>query len=554
MDIDRDELLKVFLLECDEVFALMEEQLVGLEQQPDPERLRTIFRAAHTLKGNATCVELPAFVEFTHELEDLLEHLHTGELAVSHELVSLLLSAVDAMRELRGQLAMGQVELTAQHRALMALMTRWARKELTAPAPATSEKEASPPAPPPPSEPPGRKPLAEEERARNLRVGINKLDQMVDLIGELSIAQGKLTAMLEGDRPREQLIEASRDGERLLRELQELVMNVRMVPLGPTFRQYVRTVRDLAAARGKHVELVFEGEDVEMDTALVENVRDPLLHMIRNAIDHGIETPDIRRARGKPELSQLKLRAAHDAGGILLEVIDDGAGLNKERIIERARALGLSREPEALPEAELFSFIFEPGFSTARELTATSGRGVGMDVVRRNVEALRGKVTVRSREGHGVTLSLRLPLTFAIIDGFLVGVGEETYVVPLEAVHECIELPEGARGRSGERDGVLNLRGEAIPYLRLRHLFSPHTPAPARESMVIVQHPQGKVGLVVDMLHGERQTVIKPLGSLFKDLPCISGASILGNGRIALILDDAALLREATRARRSAAS
>ncbi|OJH35256.1 chemotaxis protein CheA [Cystobacter ferrugineus] len=551
MDIDRDELLKVFILECDEVFALMEEQLVGLEQQPDPERLRTIFRAAHTLKGNATCVELPAFVEFTHELEDLLERLHTGELAVSHELVSLLLSAVDAMRELRGQLAMGQVELTAQHRAVMALMTRWARKELTAPAPAASATETPPP---PPSEPPGRKPLAEEERARNLRVGINKLDRMVDLIGELSIAQGKLTAMLEGDRPREQLVEASRDGERLLRELQELVMNVRMVPLGPTFRQFVRTARDLAASRGKLVELVFEGEDVEMDTALVENVRDPLLHMIRNAIDHGIETPDIRRVRGKPELSQLKLRAAHDAGGILLEVIDDGAGLNKERIIERARELGLAREPESLPEAELFSFIFEPGFSTARELTATSGRGVGMDVVRHNVEALRGKVSVQSREGHGVTISLRLPLTFAIIDGFLVGVGEETYVVPLEAVHECIELPESARARTGERDGVLNLRGEPIPYLRLRHLFSPDTQAPARESMVIVQHPQGKVGLVVDTLHGERQTVIKPLGTLFRELPCISGASILGNGRIALILDDAALLREATRSRRSAAS
>ncbi|HEX8535888.1 MAG TPA: Hpt domain-containing protein, partial [Cystobacter sp.] len=396
MDIDRDELLKVFVLECDEVFTLMEEQLVGLEQQPDPERLRTIFRAAHTLKGNATCVELPAFVEFTHELEDLLERLHTGELSVSHELVSLLLSAVDAMRELRGQLAGGQATLTDQHRTVMELMTRWARKEFTAVEPAASARQA---APPPPSEPPGRKPLAEEERARNLRVGINKLDRMVDLIGELSISQGKLTAMLEGDglRSREQLIEASRDGERLLRELQELVMNVRMVPLGPTFRQYVRTVRDLAASRGKHVELVFEGEDVEMDTALVENVRDPLLHMIRNAIDHGIETPDIRRARGKPELAQLKLRAAHDSGGILLEVIDDGAGLDKERIIERARALGLAREPEALTEGELFSFIFEPGFSTARELTATSGRGVGMDVVRRNVEALRGKVTIQSR-------------------------------------------------------------------------------------------------------------------------------------------------------------
>ncbi|QRK12803.1 chemotaxis protein CheA [Archangium violaceum] len=552
MEIDHDALLKAFLVECDELFALMEEQLVGLEQQPDPERLRTIFRAAHTLKGNATCVALPSFAEFAHVVEDLLERLRTGELGVSHELVSLLLSAVDAMRELRERVPGGQVMLTAHQRGLMALMTRWARKELVAGGEVVDARDSSTS---PLPEQPGRKPLAEEERARNLRVGINKLDRMVDLIGELSIAQGGVTAMLEGDRwrSREELLEANRAGERLLRELQELVMKVRMVPLGPTFRQYVRTVRDLASAQGKQVELVFEGEDVEMDTTVVDNVRDPLLHMIRNAIDHGIETPAVRRARGKPELAQLKLRASHDSGSIRIEVIDDGAGLDKARIIERARALGLSREPEALPDEELFALIFEPGFSTAQEITPTSGRGVGMDVVRRNVEALRGKVTVQSREGQGVTVSLRLPLTFAIIDGFLVGVGSETYVVPLDAVHECVELPESTHERAGERDGVLNLRGEPIPFLRLRHLFSHDTVAPPRESMVIVQYQQGKVGLVVDTLHGESQTVIKPLGMLFKDLPCISGASILGNGRIALILDDAALLREATRSRSSAA-
>ncbi|PTL76429.1 chemotaxis protein CheA [Vitiosangium sp. GDMCC 1.1324] len=547
MEIDHDALLKAFLIECDELFSLMEEELVGLEQQPaQPERLQTIFRAAHTLKGNAMCLDLPAFVEFAHGVEDLLERLRTEEVAVSQEVVSLLLSAVDAMRELRSQSSGGQVVLTVEQQSLMQLMSRWARKESADGEPAASAKVSSSS---PPPEQPGRKLLAEEERARNLRVGINKLDRMVDLIGELSIAQGGVTAMLEGERwrSREELLEANRASERLLRELQELVMKVRMVPLGPTFRSYARTVRDLATEQDKQVELVFEGEDVEMDTAVVDNVRDPLMHMIRNAIDHGIESPAVRRQRGKPELAQLKLRASHDSGNILIEVIDDGAGLDTARIIERARALGLSREPETLSEGELFSLIFAPGFSTAQEVTSTSGRGVGMDVVRRNVEALRGKVTVQSREGRGVTVTLRLPLTFAIIDGFLVGVGSETYVVPLDAVHECVELPESARGQAEDRDGVLNLRGEPIPFLRLRHLFAHGSKAPPRESMVIVQYQQGKVGLVVDTLHGESQTVIKPLGTLFKDLPCISGASILGNGRIALILDDAALLREATR-------
>jgi two-component system chemotaxis sensor kinase CheA len=544
MEIDHDALLKAFLVECDELFSLMEEELVGLEQHPEqPERLQTIFRAAHTLKGNATYVELPAFVEFAHGVEDLLERLRTESLAVSPELVSLLLSAVDAMRELRGQVPGGQVALTSHQRGLMGAMAGWVRKACADGEPAAGAKVSSlAPAP----EPPGRKPLAEEERARNLRVSRDKLDRMLDLLGELSIAQGKMAAMLEGERgrSREELLEANSTGERLLHELQGLVMAVRMVPLGPTFRQYVRTVRDLATAQDKQVELVLEGEDVEMDTAVVDNVRDPLLHMIRNAIDHGIESPAVRRARGKPELAQLKLRASHDSGSILIEVIDDGAGLDKARLIERARELGLRREPEALPEEELFSLIFAPGFSTARAVTRVSGRGVGMDVVRRNVEALRGKVTVQSREGQGVTVTLRLPLTFAIIDGFVVGVGSETYVVPLESVHACVELPASARGQTGERVGLLNLRGEPIPFLRLRHLFSHGVEAPPRESLVIVQHPRGKVGLVVDSLHGMRQTVIKPLGTLFRELPCISGASILGNGRIALILDVTALLHE----------
>ncbi|HWP22558.1 MAG TPA: chemotaxis protein CheA, partial [Candidatus Binatia bacterium] len=316
---------------------------------------------------------------------------------------------------------------------------------------------------------------------------------------------------------------------------------------GPIFRQYQRTVRDIAHANGKSARLAIEGEDVEVDLSVVEKLKDPLTHMIRNALDHGIEAPELRLRAGKDPCGSVTIKACHEGASIVIQVKDDGAGLSRERIVARARACGLASDPEHLPDQELFKFIFEPGFSTAEKVTDLSGRGVGMDVVRRNIEALRGKLAVESRAGLGTTVTIHLPLTLAIIEGFGVGVGEETYILPLHAVLECIELPAQAQRHNGPR-GVINVRGEPVPYIRLREWFGLPSAPPSRQNAVLIEFDQTKAALVVDRLYGAQQTVIKPLAKRFQDVPGIAGSAILGNGRVALILDVNGLMREVIRA------
>jgi len=273
--------------------------------------------------------------------------------------------------------------------------------------------------------------------------------------------------------------------------------------------------------------------------------------MIRNALDHGIEPADTRKARGKDPCGTILLKAFHEGANIVMQVSDDGAGLNRNKIIERAKIIRTVAEPEKLADPELYRMIFEPGFSTADAVTDLSGRGVGMDVVRRNIEALRGSVGVDSERGKGTTITLRLPLTLAIIEGFGVGIGEDTYVLPLHAVSECIEMPVGERSHDRPQ-GVINLRGEPLPYVRLRSWFELTSPRPNRENIVVVELDGAKAGLVVDSLQGARQTVIKSLGDQFRDLPGISGSAIMGNGRVALILDVSTLMREVIRSQGNA--
>jgi two-component system chemotaxis sensor kinase CheA len=320
-------------------------------------------------------------------------------------------------------------------------------------------------------------------------------------------------------------------------------MRMRLVPLGPVFRQHLRTVRDAAAARGKQVQLTLEGEDVEVDASVVDHLRDPLTHMIRNAVDHGIEMPDARRASGKDPTGTVALRARHEGGTVVIELADDGAGLRRDRILARARERGLIAEGAELSEAEAHRLIMEPGFSTAETVSELSGRGVGMDVVRRNVEALRGSIEIASRPGAGTTITTRLPLTVAIIDGFTVSVGSESYVIPLDAVTECLAMAADERREDGR--GVFSLRGAPLPYVRVRSLFGVAGAPPARENMVVVRHGARLAGLVVDELLGGGQAVVKPLGKMFQRLPGVSGSTILGDGRVALILDVADLLQRA---------
>jgi two-component system, chemotaxis family, sensor kinase CheA len=544
MEIDDDLLVQTFAAESEENLVAIEQALITLERDPDDEEaLRAIFRAAHTIKGNAATLGFRTVAEFAHLFEDVLDRLRKREIRFATAIASELLGAVDVIRQsIPGAIA-GQTALSENAPAVAAAL----RQHVTG-------------APGAPAAAPAREPgggssaaaagshLGPELAARSLRVDVEKLDRMLRLAGEIAVARGRQRALLEASgQGGTEALEAHHETDRLFLDLQEQIMQARMVPVGPVFRRHERTVRDIALAHGKQAQLVVEGDDVEVDTAVVEHMRDPLTHMIRNALDHGLEPPGRRAAVGKPRAGRVTLRARRDAGSIVIEVADDGAGLDLDRIRRVAAERGI--DTSRLREADLKALIFHPGFSTAPEVTDLSGRGVGMEVVRRNVELLRGTIAVDSEPGAGTTVSIRLPLTLAIIDGFSVGVGEETYVVPLDAVVECLELPPEAGGRKAGC-GIIDVRGAALPFLRLRELFDLPAAAPGRENVVVVRQA-GELGgqlagIAVDALFGRSQTVIKPLGQMFRGVPGVAGSTIQGSGRIALILDVPALLREAT--------
>ncbi|OJH40212.1 chemotaxis protein CheA [Cystobacter ferrugineus] len=532
MELDREHLLATFAEESEELLTGIEEILLSLEEHPDEARLRSIFRSAHSLKGAASALGLSGMTDVAHVLEDVLETLLERRPPVSDEHVTLLLAAVDRLRELVQAVLVGQERPAEEDAGLVARLRacceslrqqEFPRVVYAGPAEASAVG--------------GR-------RGRTLRVDVEKLDRIAILTGELAIARTRLAQVLSTGTA-EEALEVHHEADRLHEELQEEVMRVRMVPVGPLFRQHLRTVRDLTRVERKWARLVLEGEDVEVDTALVEGLREPLLHLVRNAVDHGMETPEERRASGKEACGTLVLRAFHEPGSLVVELSDDGRGLRYARLREKARELGM--DPGRMTVEELEELIFLPGLSTAEAVTEVSGRGVGMDVVRRSVESLRGSVTLRSEEGKGTTVTLRVPLTLATIQGFSVGVGEETYVLPLAAVRECLELPADRSGQSGA--GVLSLRGRSLPYLRLREVLGVDGPASARESVVVLGHGGSRAGLVVDALYGEGQCVLKPLGRLFRHLPGVSGSTILGSGRVGLVLDVPTLLRSAIRQR-----
>ena len=525
MDFDFELLRQTFLAESEEGLAAMEEALIALEADPDDlEPLQSIFRTAHTLKGSSAMVGFDNVAEFSHLLEDGLEPLRTGATRVTELHVTLLLRSVDALREIIAAAANGHTKLRASDRRLLSPLLGRATEQLAPRAPAARRA-------------PGARGTDGHARSRTLRVHMDRLDQMLDLTGEVVIARGRLAQLLAersallGD----EVISAAEEVERLFTELQGQVMSTRMVPLGPVFRQYVRTARDLALACGKRVRIEIHGEDVELDTSVLDHLRDPLTHMVRNAIDHGLELPAVRRERGKDAVGRVSLRARHEGGSIVIELSDDGGGLNRDRILARARERGLVAEDETPPDRQLFDLIFEPGFSTADAVTELSGRGVGMDVVRSNVEAIHGSIAIDSRAGEGTTLTLRLPLTLAIIEGFAVGVGAETYIIPLDSVLECLQLPPDTE--PGAQTGVLSVRDEPLPFVRLRELFGFGGTAPGRESVIVVQQAEMRYGLVADTLYGNTQAVVKPLDRMLRGTRGVSSSTVLGNGGVALIID-----------------
>ena len=389
-----------------------------------------------------------------------------------------------------------------------------------------------------------QKTLRASASAKSIRVDADKLDNLINLIGEMVIAGAgsALNAYASGDN---NLIESFSTLNRLVEEVRDSALRLRMVPIGDTFNRFQRVVRDVSKELNKEINLEITGADTELDKTVIENIGDPLMHLIRNSMDHGIESTEDRLIKGKPAAGTLSLNAYHDSGSVVIEVTDDGAGLNRERILSKAIEKGLVQDGTPLSDQEIYNLIFEPGFSTADSVTNLSGRGVGMDVVKRNIEGMRGQIELHSQPEVGTSFRVHLPLTLAIIDGFQVAVNKSAYVIPLDMVLECVELNETHRESSANRN-YINLRGEVLPFIRLRELFGAGDPVPLRENVVVVQFGNNKAGLVVDRLLGEFQTVIKPLGRIFSRVKGVSGSTILGTGAVALIIDVPGLIQEVT--------
>ncbi|MEW6118114.1 MAG: chemotaxis protein CheA [Nitrospirota bacterium] len=386
-----------------------------------------------------------------------------------------------------------------------------------------------------------RKERQAAESISSIRVPSEKLDKLVDLVGELVTVQARLSqTAASGNDAR--LISLAEEVERLTAELRDNTMNIRMLPIGTTFTKFRRLVRDLSSELGKEIEMTTDGAETELDKTVIEKLNDPLVHLIRNSIDHGIEPPDVREAAGKPRMGTVHLAASHSGAYVLIQIKDDGKGLDPEVIRAKAIEKGLITADADVPEKDLFALILTPGFSTAKTITNVSGRGVGMDVVKRAIDALRGTIEIASEKGKGSTITLKIPLTLAIIEGLLVKIAENYFVIPLSVVKECVELTREDIAAAHGRD-LANVRGQLVPYIPLRNRFSVDGEPPAIEQIVIVESEDNRVGFVVDQVIGEHQTVLKSLGKFYKHIEGISGATILGDGTVALILDIPKLIR-----------
>ncbi|MEY4505244.1 MAG: hypothetical protein RL154_1541 [Pseudomonadota bacterium] len=374
-----------------------------------------------------------------------------------------------------------------------------------------------------------------QQTSYSIRVDAEKIDKLINLIGEMVIANANVMQK-SLDVKNQELVESVSIVSRMLEDVRESAMQIRMVQIGETFNRFKRIVMDLSKKLDKDVELIIKGGDTELDKTVVEKINDPLVHIVRNAIDHGLEIPSERIANGKNPKGSITLNAYHDAGTVVIEISDNGKGLNEELIRAKAIEKGLIEDGANLTQKQIFELILQPGFSTADTVTDLSGRGVGMDVVKRNIEALRGNIEIQSKTNKGTSFIIRLPLTLAIIDGFLVKVGDTFYVIPLEMVVECLELSEAYR-HDMHGNNYINLRGSVLPLLNVTSYFNENKSSFERENIVVAQYAGRRFGFIVDELYGEFQTVIKPLGKIFKNIKGISGATILGSGSVALILD-----------------
>jgi two-component system chemotaxis sensor kinase CheA len=594
------EILRDFCNETSESLQEVEEKILALEENPtDVEIIHALFRTFHSMKGSAGFLELSALGGLAHETENLLDKARNGELLLDGVSIGLLLHSIDLARMLNSNLVLFldgdcRVDFAKVHRLPVAAQVAAIKQFLS------SRSKTAPAAAPAPTRvtlpkhlgellverghaapmdigdaiaeqlsgteaPLGRilvdkgrvepaqvnealkaqhlqrREAAAQKTVSAIRVDTERLDTLMNLVGEIVIAQSQAMKISTGfdDEEGERLQASLYEVERLSRELQDQVMAVRMMPIGPTFKQFARFVRDTTRELGKQVNFVVTGEDTELDKTVIEQIGDPLKHLIRNALDHGLETAAERRAAGKPEKGTLALRAGHQGGSVVIEVIDDGRGISRAKVLAKAIAKGLITDDQDLPDNQILRLIFHPGFSTAEQVSSLSGRGVGMDVVKRNVESLRGTVDVESEEGKGSVLRIRLPLTLAIIEGMVVSVSGQPYILPVLSIVESIRpRAQDIKHVSGQGE-VLFFRDEYLPLYRLYEWLD-HDPVvtdPARGIVLVVEDSAGRRALMADDLLGQQQVVIKNLEDNFTKLKGISGATILAEGNVALILD-----------------
>ncbi len=592
------ELLNDFILEAREHLTSIELQLLTLDQDPgNSEAIHAVFRGFHTIKGMAGFLDLDAIRDVSHEVETVLDLVRNSEIVITSEVIDAILASKDYLSnrlvELEAMLKSGRAPEGEDNRELIRSIRAVAQggrslgagQVPAAPQPAAPGEAAAEdmrtesanvgdepgtaleapdaravtPAvsgepevrgllelarevaglPSEPVEAP-RTADAPAALARSIKVDTAKLDFLVDMVGEMVIAQSMVRHdpdLSSGVKPR--LARNLSQLARITDDVQRTAMSMRMIPIGQLFHKTARLVRDLSRKASKQVDLELAGEETELDRNIVEELADPLMHMVRNAVDHGIETAEERAGKGKPPTAKVTLKAGHQAGHILIQISDDGRGLDPGKILRKAREKGLVEPDAELTEAEIFSLIFQPGFSTAEKITDVSGRGVGMDVVRKQVQKLRGRVEVHSTAGQGTTILMKLPLTLAIIDGLVVAVGSQRYIVPIFAVREMLKPAEEAISTICGREEMAMVRGALLPLIRLHRRFGvePRFENPW-DSLLIVSESGGKqFCLMVDELIGKQEVVIKSLGESIRNIPGVAGGAILGDGRVGLILD-----------------
>lgn len=551
-EVDFD-LLEAFITECHEHLDAAEVCLLNLHTKPNnAEDLNAVFRAFHTIKGAAAFMNLEEFRTVAHETENLLDLLRGGRLPASQQTTDIVFAATDILKRMVNALqpVVKTRRLPDRDPQVPAFCDR-VRLFLDQQRAGVPTATVQAPAP--------KQPVPEDRDAsfhgddvhyqNSVRVSAERLDRLLDAIGELVIAEAMVSQSTEnGSGDPAEMDRRLRHLDKITRTLQQMSTSLRMIPIRPAFVRMSRLVRDLARKSGKPIHFSMSGEDTELDKAVVDRIVDPLVHLLRNAVDHGIEDgPAARRSAGKPETARIELRAFHRGGNIHIEVEDDGRGFNRAAILERAREKGLIRDGDNLPDREVYELVFEPGFSTAQTVTEISGRGVGMDVVKRYMQSLRGQIEVESAEGRGTTISLRVPLTLAIIDAMTVGVGAEKYVIPTLSIQRCIRPARSDVSTIIERGEVISVGGQQVPLFRLARLFgiADARQDPSSALAVIADDNGRQVGLLVDELFGQQQIVIKGIGDFLNHAPGIAGGAIMANGLVGLILDIPGLVRMA---------